>query len=119
MANLNDGITQLLENEGGVACAVVDLASGEVLAKRGTNSTIDAAVANRVEVIRAEQKMIRDLGMTSKIEDILVTLSGQYHVIRPLMNSSTVFIYLVLDKAKANLEKARESLSTVGSGLAV
>ena len=57
--------------------------------------------------MRAKLKTIKSLGLDDTIDDILITLSSQYHIIRPLAATPEVFIYLVLDRAKANLALAR------------
>ena len=44
------------------------------------------------------------------IEDILITLGKQYHIIRPSSRKEGVFIYLVLDKARSNLAMARRKV---------
>ena len=48
-----------------------------------------------------------------KIEDILITLGKQYHIIRPSTHLEGVFIYLVMDRARANLAMARRKTQDV------
>ena len=64
------------------------------------------------------RKSIRDkLGLKDKIEDILITLDGQYHLIR--MVGTSMFIYCVLDRRKANLALSRRELAGIDKHLEV
>jgi hypothetical protein len=105
--------------DGGIACAVVDSNSGMVLGKEGNGVNLDVAAAGNTEVVRAKLKTMKALGLKEKIEDILITLSSQYHIIRPIAEKPGLFIYLVLDKAKANLAMARYRVTEVESQLSV
>ena len=53
--------------------------------------------------------MHQNLALDDTIEDILITLGKQYHIIRPCANLKGLFIYLVLDKS-ANLAMARRKV---------
>ena len=48
--------------------------------------------------MRAKRKTMKALNLKDTIEDILITLGKQYHLIRPLASNDALFIYLVLDK---------------------
>lgn len=59
------------------------------------------------------------MDLNDQIEDILITLGKQYHLIRPLGSNDALFIYLALDKTKSNLAMARHSLASVEKDLTV
>jgi len=107
MANINDSLETLLSVDGAMAAAVVDSASGMLLGGAGTGIDLELAAAGNTEVVRAKLKTAKSLGLADSIEDILITLSSQIHIIRPLASNREVFIYFVLDRAKANLALAR------------
>jgi hypothetical protein len=119
MASVTESISGLMKIEGGMACAVVDSNSGMVLGKEGTAVNLDVAAAGNTEVVRAKMKTMQALGLKDKIEDILITLNTQYHIIRPIVDKPGLFIYLVLDKAKANLAMARYKVIEIESSLAL
>lgn len=50
------------------------------------------------------------MNLQDDIEDILITLGKAYHIIRPLESNSSLFIYVVLDRKRANLAMARHEL---------
>ncbi len=119
MASLTESISELLKIEGGIACAVVDANSGMVLGKEGNGVNLDVAAAGQTEVVRAKLKTMKALGIKDKIEDILITLNSQYHIIRPIAEKPGLFIYLVLDKAKSNLAMARYRVNEVEAAMSV
>jgi predicted regulator of Ras-like GTPase activity (Roadblock/LC7/MglB family) len=117
MANINDGLAKLLEVDGAMCAAVVDANSGMLLGKAGTGVDLDLAAAGNTEVVRAKMKTMKSLGLNDTIEDILITLGKQYHIIRPVATKAGLFIYLVLDKAKSNLALARRAAQEAESTL--
>ncbi|MFB7114141.1 hypothetical protein [Streptomyces sp. NPDC056190] len=66
------------------------------------------------EVVRAKTRTLAALGMNDSIEDILITLGEQHHLIRPLTSSGgSLFLYLALDRSRGNLALARHSLKRI------
>ena len=62
---------------------------------------------------------MKALNLKDTIEDILITLHGQYHLIRPLSSNDALFIYLVLDKSRGNLAMARHQLSGIEKDMSI
>lgn len=101
-------ISGLKDIDGFVGGCLVDSESGLLLGKEGGKDfDLDAAAAGNTEVVRAKRKTMAALGISGNIEDILITLDDQYHLIRLLNSNEAVFLYVVLDKARGNLGMAR------------
>ncbi|MET7727852.1 roadblock/LC7 domain-containing protein [Streptomyces mirabilis] len=109
--------------EGALGAAVVDYTSGMALGTLGGGKDLDLtiAAAGNTDVVRAKVRTMEQLGLKSRIEDVLITLETQYHLIRPVTgrNGNGLFLYLVLDKARSNLAMARHQLKRVEEQLEV
>ena len=62
---------------------------------------------------------MNSLGLKTELEDILITLGDQYHIIRPMVKQKGLFIYIVLDKKNSNLALARRKVMNVEEALSV
>lgn len=113
MATINESINNMLALDGAMAAAIVDSSSGMVLGSGGSGLDLEVAAAGNTEVVRAKLKTMKALGLNDVIEDMLITLGKQYHILRPMARQQGVFIYFVLDKSKANLALARRKVQDI------
>lgn len=118
MATIKQSLEELLSADGAMCAAVVDSNSGMMLGSAGSGVDLEVAAAGNTEVMRAKLKTMRSLGLNDVIDDILITLGKQYHILRPLARREGVFIYFVLDRGKSNLALARRKVQDVERELA-
>jgi hypothetical protein len=118
VATIKQTLDDLLSIDGALCAAVVDSSTGMMLGSAGTGVDLEVAAAGNTEVVRSKMKTMRALGLNDVIEDILITLGKQYHIIRPSARKEGVFIYFVLDKQRANLAMARRKTQDVDKEMA-
>jgi hypothetical protein len=121
MATAKEALAKLMEIDGVLGACIVDSNSGMMLgsAGGGAHINLELAAAGNTEVVRAKRKTMKSLNLNDQIEDILITLGRQYHLLRPLSTNDALFIYLALDRNRANLALARHHLSTAEKDLVV
>ena len=120
-SNLDVALKSAMNIDGAIAVALVDYTSGMTLGTLGGGPDFDitVAAAGNTDVVRAKLRTIEMLGLPDRVEDILITLDNQYHLIRPLSsaNGRGLFLYVALVKARANLALARHQLRGIEEGM--
>lgn len=121
MSNVDVVLKEAMSIDGAQAAMLVDYQSGMALGQAGDSTTLnlDVAAAGNTDVVRAKMRTMESLGLNDKIEDILITLGGAYHLIRLTADHDGLFLYLVLDKTKANLAMARHKLGAIEKNLVI
>ncbi len=109
-------MNQLIENiqadiSGMLGASVVDLETGMPLASKSTAPAFDLEVASAYnsEMVKAKNKTIRVLNIQSELEDMLLTLGDQLHLIK-MLDSST-FLYLAASREGTNLALLRSAVN--------
>jgi predicted regulator of Ras-like GTPase activity (Roadblock/LC7/MglB family) len=108
-------IDSLRSIDGFLAGALVDSSSGMVLESIDDGKfPVETAAAFNTQVVQAKLKAMDAIGLgDDKIEDILISLGTQYHLIRPLASNREIFIYIALNRKEANLGMARAMLKNL------
>jgi hypothetical protein len=122
--DIETALKEAMSIEGALGAALVDWDSGMPLGTLGGGKylDLDLAAAGNTEVVKAKMRTLESLRLNDQVEDILITLAKQYHLIRLLKNAAgaqTLFFYLVLDREKANLALARHHLKRIEGEIAV
>ncbi|MEV6954216.1 hypothetical protein [Streptomyces sp. NPDC051183] len=116
--SLKEAMTSI---EGSMGVALVDYTSGMALGTLGGGNDLDMtiAAAGNTDVIRAKARALEMLGLDDEIEDILITMGSQYHLIRLLAGRTGhgLFLYVVLNKTSSNLAMARHQLKRIEAAL--
>ncbi|MEV6974835.1 hypothetical protein [Kitasatospora sp. NPDC093806] len=118
MANLESSLKDAMAIGGAIGVALVDYGSGMALGTLGDGGGLDlnVAAAGNTDVVRAKMRAMELLNLhDNEIEDILVSLTSQYHLVRPLTtkNARGLFLFLALDRTRANLAMARHQLKQI------
>jgi CheY-like chemotaxis protein len=108
-----------LEIAGVVGVALVHAPSGRVVGAAGGRVSFDVELAATAaaELVRAQQRWLGALDLDDAIDDVILTLGKQYHLVRPLGVGRDDFLYLVLSRQRANLGQARQQLAKLARRL--
>ncbi|WP_084105409.1 hypothetical protein [Demequina sp. NBRC 110056] len=121
MANPVESMNSVMTIDGAIGAALVDYDSGMTLATAGNGIDLELAAAGNTEVVRAKLRVMDSLGLDDSIEDILITLGAQIHLIRLVTapNGHGLFIYVALDRSRSNLAMARRQLQGIEKALEI
>ncbi|TQJ91222.1 hypothetical protein [Streptomyces sp. SLBN-31] len=104
--------------DGALGVAVVDYVSRMTLGTLGEPDGLDLtrAASGGTDVVRAKLSAMELIGYApARLEDILITLDTEYHLIRPLTRRrhEGLFLYVVLDRHRTDLPRARRELRQI------
>ena len=120
MASIKESLGKAMEMDGAIGVALADYDSGMCLGTAGGREgfNLEVATAGNSEVIRSKHKVMKEIGLQDQVEDILISLGTEYHLIL-LLPGTTLFLYATLSRERSNLALARHKLRSVGKSLEV
>ncbi|MGH7531577.1 MAG: response regulator [Gemmatimonadales bacterium] len=100
-------LDEVLKIDGAVGAALVRASGGALLGQLSVQRGLDMAHAASLieEIVRAARQL------DDRLEDVMVTLGKQYHLIRFVGPGHDVFLHVVLDRERASLGLARQQLA--------
>ncbi|HET9932474.1 MAG TPA: hypothetical protein VFQ35_17350 [Polyangiaceae bacterium] len=109
---LTDVLEKISQDANGfIAASLVDLESGMTLAVKTSRTEFDLAAASAYnsELVKQKLKIARTLGLSGSVEDMLITLTDQIHLVK--MIGTTMFLYLAVDRKQSNLGIVRTAVN--------
>lgn len=97
---------------GYIAVAVTEIKSGISYFSDSAVASFDPELASafNLEVVKAKLNAISALGLDQGIDDIMISLTNQIHII-DISENNEYFIYLAVDSNKANLGMTKALLN--------
>lgn len=113
--NVLDTLTRLKRAEGFLGAALFDIERNECLGSLDGHGVeaVSRMVGGHVELVQAKRRTIARLELDDELEDIVISLSREYHLVRLVKRQPQLFFFLTLDRSRANLAMARYLLSDV------
>lgn len=113
MATIKEVLAEIMKIDGAMAASIVDANSGFMLGSEGKGLDLEFASAGNTELYHAKQKIMKTLGIHENIEDFLITLETQYHILYPIPHVEGTFVYFVMSKHDGTLALARRSIQSI------
>lgn len=101
--------------EGSLATLLVETASGSLVAAAIGAKGVDLEVAARAtaEFARQKPRVEETIGLKDAVEEVLLTSTRRYYLLRPTGSEGRLFLLLVLDRSKASLAAAQKELAAM------
>ncbi len=114
-ASIVELLAEALKIDGVTAAAVADWELDDSFRVPGatSESRSDAAAVANCRVMRAVMSGMQRLGLDSRVQDVLITLDEQSHILWPLPQHEGLFLYLVVERSRGNLALTRHRLQKI------
>jgi predicted regulator of Ras-like GTPase activity (Roadblock/LC7/MglB family) len=114
-------LASLLKLDGLIGCALVDAATGLVMAHEARpdqSVDMELSAAAAAQVLRAQRDSARSMGLNDPIDAVITTAGSRNILIRALQRHADLFIVALFEKHRTNLALARFQLLEVERSLA-
>jgi CheY-like chemotaxis protein len=105
--------------EGSLATLLVETATGNLIAAAigAKGVDVEVAAAATAELARQKPRVEERIGLKDTFDEVLLTSTRRYYLLRPVGSDGRMFLLLVLDRTKANLTAAQEGLAAIERAL--
>ena len=115
---LNETLEKIAgEINGFIGASIVDMDSGMTLATITKRPDFDLSTASAYnsEMVKQKLKIMKALNLRTVLEDMLLTLGDQIHLIKLITQTS--FVYLSADRSSTNLAIVRNAVNKHSAAL--
>ncbi|MFT3710900.1 MAG: response regulator [Archangium sp.] len=119
--NVQDNLARLRRAEGFLSAALFDIEHDTCLAAvdGGFSESVERVARGHADIVKAKRQTIARLHLDDDLEDIVIALSREYHLMKMVRRRPQLFFFLTLDRSRANLAMARYLLSDVERDIVV
>jgi predicted regulator of Ras-like GTPase activity (Roadblock/LC7/MglB family) len=113
-------LASLLKLDGLLGCALVEAATGLVLAHETRDPEsldMELAAASCAQVLAAHRNAALTMGLTDPIDEVITTAGSRHVLIRALQRHADLVLVALLEKHRTNLALARFQLLEVERSL--
>ena len=109
----------MLTLDGLLGCALVDAATGLVLAQEShaEQPDMNLAAAACAQALRTHRQLARSMGLPEPIDELITSAGGRQQIVRGVSHRPELFLVALLDKQRTNLALARLQLADVERSL--
>lgn len=113
-SQLQQRLRVLESTDGFLGATLLDMDQRKVVAALdpANRHIADAALAH-TDLVNAKKRTIAALQIDDVLEDIVISLSSEYHLLRPSRRQPQLLFFVALDRRRANLAMARYQLSNL------
>lgn len=105
--------------DGAVATLLVETRTGAVVAAISSKLLdLEDAAGATAELARRKTEMEERMGLRESVEELLVTTSRSFYLMRPVDTGEKHFLLMILDRRKADLTAAQDELTAIARELA-
>lgn len=120
MTVIQIALSRAMRLDGAIGAAVVDYVSRMALGTLSRRQDLDlvGAAYGGTDVVRANLAALKLVGREpQRLQDILITLDGEYHLIHPLTRRAHegLFLLLILDRDSGDPDIARKELRSIAT----
>jgi hypothetical protein len=107
-------LQSLAQQDGVIACAIVDAANGGLIASemRDGSAALDIglAAAASAQLLRAQRLISSEMGLTEPVDEMVLSAGGRQQVLRTVSQHPGLVAYALLDSRQGNLALLRYRL---------
>ena len=119
-AKIASALAEAMKLDGAIGVALANWELDQCLGVQGGREglRIDVAVSGNCRVMRALSTCMARVGQKGSMQDVLITLDAQLHILTPLAAHDRLFLYIALDRSRGNLALARHRIGRIVGELA-